>query len=299
MHDDDLHFTPQTAEAMIRRQFPQWDHEPVRWLDSAGTVNVIVRIGDNLAARFRRQAAGPKDVAEDLRREASALDELSSAVSVTVPTIVAMGDPAPEYPLPWSVQTWIPGEVTTPTSVANTQPFCDDLVTLINELRKAPTQERRFSGTGRGGELTRHDEWMETCFRQSEGLLDVPGLRRLWQLFRDLPHQEPDVMAHTDLIPGNILVSGERLVGVLDGGSFAPADPALDLVSAWHLLNSPLRAQLRYRLGCSDLQWHRGAAWAFEQSMGLVWYYNHTNPVMRDLGRSTLARIQSDPEFLG
>ncbi len=282
---------------MIRRQFPQWDHEPVQWLDSAGTVNVIVRIGDSLAARFRRQAADPKDVAHDLRREADALDELASAVSVPVPTAVAAGEPAPEYPLPWPVHTWLPGEIATPTSVAGSQRFCDDLVTLISELRQAHTQERVFSGTQRGGELSVHDEWMETCFRRSEGLLDVPGLRRLWERFRELPHQEPDVMAHKDIIPGNLLISDGRLVGLLDGGSFGPADPALDLVSAWHLLDSPLRDHLRHSLDCSDLQWQRGAAWAFQQSMGLVWYYNDTNPVMRDLGRSTLTRIRSDNEL--
>ena len=43
-------------------------------------------------------------------------------------------------------------------------------------------------------------------------------------------------MSHGDLIPGNVLVAGDRLSGVLDTGGFGPADPALDLVSAWHLL---------------------------------------------------------------
>ncbi|WP_150461785.1 phosphotransferase [Nesterenkonia ebinurensis] len=86
----------------------------MQWLESAGTVNVIVRIGDSLAARFRRQAADPKDVARDFRREADALDELASAVSVPVPTVVAAGEPTPEYPLPWSVHTWLPGEINNP-----------------------------------------------------------------------------------------------------------------------------------------------------------------------------------------
>lgn len=299
MHENDLPLTPEIAERVIRRQLPQWNHERVQWLDTAGTVNVIVRIGENMAARFRRQRADPKEVTEDLRQETEALDELSAAVSVAVPTVVAIGEPSPEYPLPWSIQTWVPGEITTPTNVADSQRFCDDLVALIKEFRQTDTQGRQFSGNGRGGELRSHDEWMETCFRRSEGLLDVPGLRRLWAQFRELPHQEPDVMAHKDLIPGNLLTHGGRMAGLLDGGSFGPADPALDLVSAWHLLDSPLHARLRDSLGCSELQWHRGAAWAFQQAMGLVWYYNNTNPVMRDLGRSTLTRIQSDPELVG
>jgi hypothetical protein len=45
------------------------------------------------------------------------------------------------------------------------------------------------------------------------------------------------------------------------------------------------------------LEWARGAAWAFEQAMGLVWYYRESNPVMADLGRTTLGRILADPDI--
>lgn len=103
-------------------------------------------------------------------------------------------------------------------------------------------------------------------------------------------------MSHGDLTPANLLVDGERLVGVLDGGGFAPADPALDLVAAWHMLDLGTRNVLRRELGVSPVEWRRGAAWAFQQSMGLVWYYRESNPGMSALGRSTLERILSDPE---
>jgi hypothetical protein len=32
----------------------------------------------------------------------------------------------------------------------------------------------------------------------------------------------------------------------------------------------------------------RGAAWAFEQALGAVWYYADSNPVMSEMGRRTL-----------
>ena len=87
-------------------------------------------------------------------------------------------------------------------------------------------------------------------------------------------------MCHADLIPPNLLVDGEHLVGVLDAVGFQPADPALDLVGAWHLLSNGPRQRLRASLGCSDPQWERGKAWAFEQAVGLPWYYDDTNPAM-------------------
>jgi hypothetical protein len=96
-----------------------------------------------------------------------------------------------------------------------------------------------FKGQGRGGELPAHDGWMETCFRRSETLLDVPLLRRIWEVMRELPRGEsPDRMNHGDLIPGNVLVADGRLAGVLDVGGLGPADPTLDLVrSGWPLVN--------------------------------------------------------------
>jgi aminoglycoside phosphotransferase (APT) family kinase protein len=134
---------------------------------------------------------------------------------------------------------------------------------------------------------------METCFARSGSLLDVPRLRRIWQMLRDLPRGPgPDVMNHGDLIPGNVLVSGGRLSGILDVGGLGPADPALDLVAAWHLLGTGPRQVFRDELGCGGLDWARGQAWAFEQAMGLVWYYADSNPVMSLLGRRTLWRLE-------
>jgi aminoglycoside phosphotransferase (APT) family kinase protein len=98
-------------------------------------------------------------------------------------------------------------------------------------------------------------------------------------------------MNHGDLIPGNVLVADGRLAGILDVGGLAPADSALDLVGAWHLLDDAPRTVLRNELGCDDIEWERGKAWAFEQSMGVVWYYVDTNPGMSRMGARTLERL--------
>lgn len=96
---------------------------------------------------------------------------------------------------------------------------------------------------------------------------------------------------HCDLIPGNVLVHGGRLVGVLDVGGLGPADPALDLVSAWHLLDTEPRHALRGALGSDDLEWERGRAWAFQQAMGVVWYFVESNPPLSRMGIRTLERL--------
>lgn len=112
---------------------------------------------------------------------------------------------------------------------------------------------------------------------------------------RRLPRgTDPDVMNHGDLIPGNLLLHDGRLSGVLDVGGLGPADPALDLVCAWHPLAAGPRRILREALAVDDAEWERGRAWAFQQAMGLVWYYERSHPAMSGMGRRTLRRILDD-----
>ena len=136
------------------------------------------------------------------------------------------------------------------------------------------------------------------CLTRSEGLLDVAALRSIWAGMRDLPRGDtPDVMNHSDLIPPNILMADGRLSGVLDVGGLGPADPALDLVSAWHLLDTERRQLLRNVLNCEEAEGQRGRAWAFQQALGAVWYYVDSSPTMSAGCRRTLERIVDDTRF--
>lgn len=120
----------------------------------------------------------------------------------------------------------------------------------------------------------------------------------MWASFRELRSPKHEVMSHKDLIPANLLMRDEGLVGVLDTGGFGPADPSLDLVAGWHLFDRDNRAIFREALQIDDLEWRRGAAWAFQQAMGVVWYYRETNPLMGELGRSTISRLLEEYDDL-
>jgi aminoglycoside phosphotransferase (APT) family kinase protein len=295
MHDDQLTVSLATVTALVEAQFPRWRGLPVKPVASGGTVNAIFRLGDRLTARFPLQPREVEDARRWLEEEAEAARELLGRTRFATPEPVAIGEPGSGYPMPWSVQTWIPGAIATDEDPGASEPFARDLAELVTGLRAVDTRGRTFTGRGRGGLVREHDEWMETCFRHSGELLDVPRLRRLWAEMRDLPRGDtPDVMTHGDLVPGNVLVDGGRLVGVLDAGGFAPADPALDLVGAWHLLETGPRQALRDALGCDEASWQRGRAWAFVQSMGAVWYYHRTNPAMSRMGGRTLSRLTTD-----
>ncbi|MFD8307775.1 aminoglycoside phosphotransferase family protein [Streptomyces sp. NPDC059690] len=291
MHDDQVDVTTDIVAALVQEQFPQWSDKAIQLLSSTGTVNAIFRIGDDLAARFPLRLVDAAQALAVLEREARASAELAQVSRFPVPEPVALGKPGSGYPMPWSIQTWLPGTVAVHADPSGSDAFAEDLAAFISALRGAETRGRRFDGDNRGGVLAHHDDWMAQCFEESKEFLDVPRLQQVWSHFRELPRTAADVMSHGDLIPGNVLVAGDRLAGVLDTGGFGPADPALDLVSAWHLLQPGPREVLRRRLDCDDLEWERGKAWAFEQAMGVVWYYAETNPTMSGMGRRTLDHI--------
>ncbi len=296
MHADQLTISVRTVRSLISEQFPRWRGLRVSRVRSSGTVNGIFRIGPELAARFPLQQGDPDATRLALTAEVAAAAELASHTAFAVPEPVALGEPGHGYPMPWSVQTWVHGTDASVAEPADPVAFARDLAAFISDVRSMDTRGRVFSGHGRGGGLAAHDEWMAICFRESEGLLDVAAMRLLWTQMRELPRSGPDVMTHGDLIPANLLLADGRLVGVIDVGGLGPADPALDLICAWHLLDTGPRAQLRAALRCSDVEWARGRAWAFQQAMGLVWYYRRSNPTMSALGRRTLQRILSSAD---
>lgn len=292
MHADQLNVSLETVRELVDDQFPDWRSLPIRDVASQGTVNAIFRIGDQFAARFALERQDVGSTRRWLEAEARAAGELVGRTRFRTPESVALGEPGAGYPLPWSVQTWLPGVVATDEDPSESVPFAQDLAEFIRGVRGIGTRGRVFNGKGRGGDLRSHDAWMQTCFGHSDALLDVPRLRRMWVVMRELPRGSAgDVMTHGDLIPGNVLVSDGRLSGIIDVGGLGPADSALDLVGAWHLLDAGPRHVLRDDLGCDDLEWERGKAWAFEQAMGAVWYYVESNPAMSRMGRRTLERI--------
>jgi aminoglycoside phosphotransferase (APT) family kinase protein len=295
MHPNQLTISLETVRKLVDAQFPEWRVLPIKEFASQGTVNALFRIGERLAARFPLEPGDVGSTRRWLESEAKAARELLGRTRFRTPEPIALGEPGEGYPLPWSVQTWLPGTAATDEDPGGSVAFAHDLAEFIYGVRAIDTGGKAFNGKGRGGDLRSHDAWMETCFEHSERLMDVPRLRRMWGVLRELPPSAAgDVMTHGDLIPGNVLVCDGRLAGVIDVGGLGPADPALDLVCAWHLLEAGPRRVLHDDLNCDDLEWERGKAWAFEQAMGAVWYYVESNPAMSLMGQRTLQRILAD-----
>ncbi|WP_404389297.1 aminoglycoside phosphotransferase family protein [Humibacillus xanthopallidus] len=295
MHDNQLEVTAATVSRLVRDQFPEWAGLPVSEVPSHGTVNAIFRVGADLVARLPLQDGEVEAQRGELLREMQAAHTLLSTSPVTTPEPVALGEPGAGYPLPWSVYRWVPGSIAQGTSAADTSRFAEQLAAFVLAIRSLPTGGRTFHGTRRGGRLTQHDESVATGLRRSEGLIDTVALADLWDRLRRTPRSDPDTWTHGDLMPGNLLVVGRDLSGVIDVGQLAVADPALDLQPAWNLFTPGPRATYRQALACDDDEWDRGRGWALAQAIGCLWYYRETNPVMSRTAHRTLqALLEAD-----
>ncbi len=296
MHPGQLRVDEAAVTERVATAFPALAGLPVTPLRTPGTVNALFRIGTAHVARLPLQPTARPEI----EAEAAAFDEFASVAPIAAPAVLGVADGDERYPSAWSVQTWVPGRTASEalSAEAPVPALVDDVAGLIGALRAAGLHGRTFDGRGRGGDLRAHDEWMTQCFEKSGHLLDAKAAHTLWVRLSELPGPGIEVMSHRDLIPPNLVVTDDRrLAGVLDGGSFGPADRSLDLVVAWHLFELDDRRRLRAVLDCDDVEWRRGAAWALEQAMGLGWYYERSNPVMAELGLRTMRRLMTDPDL--
>lgn len=109
MHDGQVAVSVATARSLVREQFPAWAGLALRPLTTTGTVNSVLRLGGELAVRFPLVRQDPARVRRSLEVEAAASSEFASVSPFPAPRPVAIGDPGHGFPMPWSVQTWLPG----------------------------------------------------------------------------------------------------------------------------------------------------------------------------------------------
>jgi aminoglycoside phosphotransferase (APT) family kinase protein len=291
MHPGQLDVTTDLVTRLVRSQFPAWSGLTIRPITSHGTVNALFRIGDDLVARFPIEPGDPAETRKDLEDEAEAARRLHAISPYPTPEPIEIGEPGDGYPLPWAVYSWLPGTIAYDADVEGSAGFAEDLATFVLALCAVPIEGRVFTGSWRGGVLTTHDDWVAHCLERSRGMIDIDALGKLWADLRTTPRTEPDVWAHRDLMPGNLLAENRRLTGVIDVGTFTVADPAIDLAPAWNLLDADTRAVFRTAIGSDDDEWRRGMGWSFVQAIGCLWYYVETNPVMSRTAHHTLTAL--------
>jgi Predicted aminoglycoside phosphotransferase len=296
MHDDQFDLAEPLVRRLLARQFPVWSRLPISRVDSSGTVNAMFRLGDDKVVRMPFVPDG----AADIGLEASWLPRLRPLLPVPIPRLLGVGTPDDDYPLPWLVLDWLPGANPVVERLERPERLASDLAAFVRALRSVPTAGGP-SGY-RGGTLLPLDASVRRCLAQLEELgthlgeprIDITALTSSWResLAAASWHGDP-VWTHGDLLPGNVLVDGGRLVGVLDFAAAGIGDPASDMMAAWSMLPASAREVFRAKADVDDPTWVRGRGWALAQAVIALPYYWRTNEGLASVARRVIAELTS------
>ena len=288
MHADEVH----TDDALVRRllttQLPEWASLPIERVPSSGTDNALYRLGDDMVVRLPRihwAVAG-------LERELEWLPQLAPHLPVEIPTPLATGSPDDEYPWPWAVYRWLAGENPRVGQASDSPSFAPELAEFMRALQRVV-----LAGppTRRGKPLRTQNDEARAALAELTGEIDVAAATSAWENALRAPDWPgPPAWLHGDLLPGNLLVRGGDLTGVLDFALVGMGDPACDLIAAWSVLPARERAVFREELEVDDDTWARGRGWALSIALIALPYYKETNPGFAGTARHLITEVLTD-----
>jgi len=291
LHADEIEIDRALVERLVCGQFPQWAGLGLRPVGSAGTDNVMWRLGQDLAVRMPRHPRA----APQIEKEQRWLPRLAPRLPLAVPVPLGAGEPAEGYPWPWSVCRWLEGESALVAPVADPRGLALDLAGFIAALRAIDPGGGPAPGPhnfGRGVPLAERDARVRAAISSLDGAIDTGAVTDAWETALRAPAwQGRPVWLHGDLLPGNLLVRDGRLGGVIDFGGLAVGDPACDLLPAWTLLDGAARSVFRAALAVDDATWERGRGWALSMGLIVLPYYRDTNPTLVGVARRAIAEV--------
>jgi aminoglycoside phosphotransferase (APT) family kinase protein len=285
MHADELEIDATLVRGLVADQFPRWAGLPLRRIEPSGTVNAILRLGDELAVRLPRRQ-GPEAPGS---KELEWLPRIAPILPVEAPVPVAQGVPGDGYPWYWEVHRWIEGE-TVPVERIDALQAARDLATLVEALRGI---DPVGAPPGRGIPLAERDESFRYWLARYDGDRAVAGD---WERALAAPAWDgPPVWHHGDLDARNWLVRDGRISGVIDWGEMGVGDPACDVQVAWRLHSAAARGAFREALDIDDATWDRARGWVVSQGVAVLAYYTpENNPALYHEAERWLELVRSE-----
>ncbi|WP_329282720.1 aminoglycoside phosphotransferase family protein [Streptomyces sp. NBC_01451] len=289
MHADEAETDADLVRRLLRAQFPQWAGLPVTRLASGGTVNAIYRLGEDLTVRLPLRPGG----AEDIVREARLLPRLAPLLPLPIPEVVATGAPGEGYPMAWAVHRWLEGRNPVEGDLAGSKLVARDLAEFAVAFRKIGLPAG--PPAHRGAPLIAEDREMREAIqalRRTDEPFDADEITAAWEEALAAPlWTGPACWTHSDLMPSNLLLRGDRVSAVIDFGTVGMGEPASDLIPAWNLLPASARQVYREAVDVDDATWARSRGWALSMAVIQLPYYRTTNPIISANARYVIREI--------
>lgn len=272
---------------LLSEQHPGLAHLPLRMVGE-GWDNAIFRLGDHLAVRLPRRAAG----ANLICHEQTWLPRLAGRLSLPVPVPLHIGTPTRSYPWRWSVVRWVPGEPADQHEVAASQGVV--LGAFLRSLH-IPAPSDAPANPLRGVPLQQRAHTMEARMQRlgARTNLIAPAIRRIWDAGLTAPIDVPSTWLHGDLHPQNLLVDSGFISGIIDWGDMTSGDCSTDLASFWMIFGEPRAREnaLAAYGGVSEATLRRARAWAV--FFGIVFLQTGLtdNPRNAALGKKILKNL--------
>jgi aminoglycoside phosphotransferase (APT) family kinase protein len=291
MHNEEVEVDEALVRGLLAAQMPAFADRPLTRVEPWGTDNAIWRLGDDLVVRLPRVGWATGQVAW----EATWLPRLASHLPVAVPEPVAGGEPGRDYPYPWAVHRWIPGEGAALDRVADPVAFALDLAELVCKLHAVPT-DGAPAAQNRARPLHAYDESTRRAIAGASHLIDAAAATAVWdEALAAPPHRGPPVWVQGDL-EGNCLVRDGQLCGVVDWGSACAGDPAVDVQVVWSpLFTDDSRHAFLDALDVDDATLARSRGAAVHQACAALPYYLHTYPLIVERSWHKLAALGVPP----
>jgi aminoglycoside phosphotransferase (APT) family kinase protein len=275
--------TVEVVTQLIAEQFPQWADLAVRPVEHDGWDNTSFRLGDSLSVRLPSHEM----YVPQIEKEHHWLPVLAPQLPLAIPTPVALGARSAVFERPWSVYSWIPGELATTDHIRDPLELAADVAGFLAALYAVDASDGLAFGAhsfGRGGPLSSRDEETRECIATLSDLIDSVAVLAAWDraLSAVRADDEPGVWTHGDVTPANLLATDGRLSAVIDFGCSSVGDPACDMTMAWTVFSGESRAVFRSGLPVDDDTWRRGSGWALWKALITIFRARQTDPTQTD-----------------
>jgi aminoglycoside phosphotransferase (APT) family kinase protein len=260
---------------------------------SSGWDNELFRLGDDRVARMPRRATAVPLIEHEQRW----LPALQALVQVPLPVPVAVGLPGDDYPWPWSIARWIPGEPVAHLPVGDRGALIEPLASFVADLH-VPAAAGAPVNPVRGTPLAARDAAVRA--RLASGAIPhAEAMLTIWERSVATPvYDGPPIWMHGDLHPINALADAAGgLAAVLDFGDLGGADPACDLAAGWLFFDAPQRARFRARIGAAGLHdehsWMRAVGWAVCEATAFL-MNTADAPVLDAIGHHAVDQLRAE-----